>query len=227
MMPWVVWGVSSGTSTSRETEHHSKMTRGQSNLPRAQHLKMWKQFGGLCMRIVGETLRSFLQSLMCHMEQCRQFSRVIWTCTALLQSSFPGLSPPNRKSTVLQFVKSFVSVPWMTYPSCWGSSLGMRVGSTGMIPRLNSLHNGRAQDPQDRRRRGRAAVQPRACSSCFSTFEGLCTMNLPPKARPWTPSSTAMFFTVWGRTFGKNDLNCGMWAICCSMMTMHPLTELS
>ena len=30
---------------------------------------------------------------------------------------------------------------------------GMRVGSTGMIPRLNnSLRNGRVQDPQDRRR---------------------------------------------------------------------------
>ena len=35
--------------------------------------------------------------------------------------------------------------------------MGTRVGSTGMIPKLNnSLRNGRAQDPQDRRRRGRA-----------------------------------------------------------------------
>jgi len=94
----------------------------------------------------------------------------------------PRLLTPNKKSTVLQFVKSFVSVPWMTHPSCRGSSLGTRVGSTDMIPRLNkSLRNGRAQDPQDQRRRGRAAARPRACSSCFSTFEGLCVMNLPPR----------------------------------------------
>ena len=37
----------------------------------------------------------------------------------------------------------------------------------------------------------------------FSTFEGLCTMNLSPKARPWTPSSTAMFFAVRGRISSK------------------------
>jgi len=78
------------------------------------------------------------------------------------------------------------------------SSLRTRVGSMGMIPRLNNSHNGRAQDPQDRRRRGRVAVWPRACSSCFLTFEGLCTMNLPPKARPWMLGSTAMFFAIWG-----------------------------
>jgi hypothetical protein len=36
-MPWVVWGVSSGTCASREAEHHLKMTRGQGDLPRAQH----------------------------------------------------------------------------------------------------------------------------------------------------------------------------------------------
>jgi len=228
MRPWVARGVSSGTRASREAEHHSKTTRGQGDLPRAQRLKMWKQFGGLCMRIVREPLRTLLQLLMCHTEQCRQFSHVIWTCTALLQSSCPGFWPPNKKSTVLQFVKSFVSVPWMTHPSSRGSSLGKRVGSMGMIPRLNnSLRNGRAQDPQDQRRRGRAAAWPRACSSCFSTFEGLCTMNLPPKARPWTPGSTAMFFAVWGRIFSENDLNCGARAIRCSMMTMHPLTELS
>ena len=53
-----------------------------------------------------------------------------------------------------------------------------------MIPRLNnSLRNGRTQDPQNQRRRGRAAVRPRSCSSCFSTFEGLCTMNLSPEGQ--------------------------------------------
>jgi hypothetical protein len=45
MMPRVVRGVLSGTHASREAEHHSKTTRGQSDLPRAQHPKMWKQFG--------------------------------------------------------------------------------------------------------------------------------------------------------------------------------------
>jgi hypothetical protein len=55
----------------------------------------------------------------------------------------------------------------------------------------------------------------------------VCTMNLPLKARPWTPSSAAVFFAVLGRTFGENDLNCGARAIGCSMMTVHPLTELS
>jgi len=39
--------------------------------------------------------------------------------------------------------------------------------------------------------------------------------------------STAVFFAIRGRIFGENDLNCGAWAIGCSMMTMHPLTELS
>ena len=65
------------TRASREAEHHSKTTRGQGELPGAQHLQMWKQFGGLCMRIVGEPLITLLQSLLCHTEQCRQFSRVI------------------------------------------------------------------------------------------------------------------------------------------------------
>jgi hypothetical protein len=95
--------------------------------------------------------RTLLQSSMCHTEQCRQFSRVIWTCTALLQSSCSGSWPSNGKSIVLQFVKSFVRVPWVTHPSCRGSSLGTRGGSTGMIPILNNcLRNARTQDPQDR-----------------------------------------------------------------------------
>ena len=69
-----VW---SGTRASKEAEHHSKVTRGQGDLRRAKHLTMWKQFGGLCLRIVGEPRRTLLQSLMCHMEQYRQFSHVI------------------------------------------------------------------------------------------------------------------------------------------------------
>jgi hypothetical protein len=53
MTPCVVRHVSSGMSSSREAEHHSKTMRGQGDLPPAPPLKMWKQFGGLCMRIVG------------------------------------------------------------------------------------------------------------------------------------------------------------------------------
>ena len=113
-------------------------------------------------------------------------------------------------------------------PLATASSLGTRVGSMGMFPILNnSLLNGRAQDPQDRRRRGRAAVRPRACASCFSTFEGYAPWIGPRRPDRELPSSTAMFFAIWGRTFGENDLNCGARAIGCSMMTKHPLTELS
>jgi hypothetical protein len=69
-------GISSGTRASREAEYHSK-TSVQGEPPRAQNLKMWKQFGGLCIRIIGELLRTLLQSLMYHTEQCTQFSCVI------------------------------------------------------------------------------------------------------------------------------------------------------
>ena len=62
MRPCVVRRVSSGTRASREVEHHSKTSQGV--LPRPQPLKMWKQFGGLYMRTVGEQLRRMLQLLM-------------------------------------------------------------------------------------------------------------------------------------------------------------------
>jgi hypothetical protein len=116
----------------------------------------------------------------------------------------------KRNENILWFPLDLLhSVKAATLSLVAASSLGTRDGSTGMIPRLNNiLHNGRAQDPQDRRQ-GRSAAWPRACSSCFSTFKWLCTFNLPPKARPWMLSSTAMFFAVWGRTFGENDLKCG------------------
>jgi len=57
MRPCVVQRVSVGTRASREAEHHSKTMRGQGDLPLAQPLNIWKQFGGLCMMIVGEQLR--------------------------------------------------------------------------------------------------------------------------------------------------------------------------
>ena len=96
MRPCVLRCVSSGTRASRDAEHHSKTTRGQGDLPRAQPLKMW----------------------------------TIW---------------------------------WLVH--------------------------------EDRRR----------------TIKEIA----------------AVFFAVWGRTFGEKDLNCGARAIGCSMMTTHPLTELS
>ena len=69
-------GVSSGTRVSREAER-SKTTRGHGDISRSHHRKMWKQFLGLCIRIVEEPLMILLQSLMCHTELCGQFSCVI------------------------------------------------------------------------------------------------------------------------------------------------------
>jgi hypothetical protein len=82
---------------------------------------MWKQFRGLCMRIILRTIKDIativnvpywtVQTILtCDLN--------IWT---LLQSSYTGFRPPNRKITVLKFVKSFVSMPWMTHPSCTAS----------------------------------------------------------------------------------------------------------
>jgi len=99
----------------------------------------------------------------------------------------PRLLTPEQKGHRVEICEELRqhAMPWMTHPSCRGLLLGMRVGSTGMIPRVNnSLRNGRVQDPQDRRRPGRATARSKACSSCFSTLEGLCIMSLSPKARP-------------------------------------------
>ena len=133
MRLWVVRGVSSGTHSSREAEHHSKTTRVQGEIPRAQHLKMWKQFGGLCMRIVGEPVRTLLQSLMCHTEQSRQFSRVIWPCTALLQSSCPGFWPRRERAPCCNLWSASSACPgWpilRVEVHHWGRELGLRVWS--------------------------------------------------------------------------------------------------
>ena len=43
--------------------------------------------------------------------------------------------------------------------------------------RSNSLLSGRAHHLHDRKRRGRSAVPPSACSSSFSTFAALCIKN--------------------------------------------------
>jgi hypothetical protein len=231
--PWGVWGFSSGTRASREAEHHLK-TRGQGDLPWAQHLTMWKQFGGLCTRIVGEPLRTLLQSLMCHtiVNVSHGTVQTILTCDLNMHrvaaKFIRRLLTPEQKEQRVAICQelhqravddpSFMSRVITGDESC---------GSVGMIPKLNnSLHNGGAQHPQDQRRRGSATARPRTCLSCFSTFEGLCTMNLSLKARLWTHGSTAMFFAVWGKTFGENDLNCGARTIGCSVMTVHALTEL-
>ena len=133
MRQWVVRGVSSGTRASREAEHHSKTTRVQGELPRVQHLKMWKQFGDLCMRIVGESLRTLLQSLMCHTEQSRQFSRVIWTYTALLQTSCPGFWPRRKRAPCCNLSRASSACPgWpILYVEVHhsGRELGLRLWS--------------------------------------------------------------------------------------------------
>jgi hypothetical protein len=62
----------------------------------------------------------------------------------------PRLLNPEQKEHRFAICQELCSMPWMIHPSCRGSSLGMRVGSMGMIPRLkNSLRDGRAQDLQD------------------------------------------------------------------------------
>ena len=93
-------------SRARCFEWHARFKRGRTSLEDDERSgrtstssspKMWKQFGGLCMRIVGEPLRTLLQSLMCHTEQCRKFARVIRTCTALVQKFVPRLLTPEEK----------------------------------------------------------------------------------------------------------------------------------
>ena len=131
MRPWFVRGVSSGTCASREAEYHSKTTSGQGDLPWAQHLKMWKQFGGLCMRIVGQPLRTLLKSLMCHTEQSKQFSLVIWTCTALLQSSCPGFRPQRERAPCCNLSRASSACPGWPILHVkvhhWGWELVLRV----------------------------------------------------------------------------------------------------
>ena len=133
MRPWVVRGVSNCTHASREAEHHSKTTRGQGDLPRGQHLKLWKQFGGFCMRIVGEPLRTFPQLLMCHMEQSRQFWRVIWTCNALLQSSCSGFWPRRERAPCCNLSRASSACPGWPILHVevhhWGRELSLQVWS--------------------------------------------------------------------------------------------------
>jgi hypothetical protein len=91
----------------------------------------------------------------------------------------PRLLTPEQKEHRVAIYQELCQRALDDPSSCRGSSLGTRVGSTGMILTLNnSLRNGKAQDPKAQRRRDRTAARPRACS-CFLTFKGLCTMNLP------------------------------------------------
>ena len=52
------------------------------------------------MRTVGEPLRTLLQSLMCHMEQCREFSRVIRTCTRWCKVRTQASDPQQKEHRV-------------------------------------------------------------------------------------------------------------------------------
>ena len=123
-------------------------------------------------RLVHEDRRRIIKDIASIVNVSYGAEQTILTCDLNIHrvaaNFVPRLLTPKKKSTVLQFVKSFFSVSWMTHPLCRGSSLGTRVGSTVMIPRLNnSLRNERTQDPHDRSRRGRAAARPRACSFVF------------------------------------------------------------
>ena len=128
------------------------------------------------------TIKGIAKSLMCHTEQCRQFSRDL-SIHRVAAKFVPRFLIPEQKEhriVICQELhqRAVVNPTFMSWVIT-----GTRVGSMGIIPRLNNSHrNGRAQDPQDRRR-GRAAVRPKACSSCFSRCEELRTMNLSLKAR--------------------------------------------
>jgi len=106
-------------------------------------------------RLVHEDRRTTIKDIAEIVNVSYGTEQTILTCDLnmhrLAAKFVPRLPTPKRKSTVLQFVKSFVRVSWMTHPSCQSSSLGMRVGSTGMTPRLNnSLHNGEPRIPKNK-----------------------------------------------------------------------------
>jgi len=117
--------------------------------------------------------------------------------------------------------------PWMTYPSCRGSSLRTS-WVYGYDPETKQQSS---QWKSPRSPRKKKARQSRSTTNSmlivFFNIQGIVHHEFAPKAGPWTPGSTAVFFAVWGRIFGKHDLNCGAQAIGCSIMTIHPLTELS
>jgi len=60
-------------------------------------------------------------------------------------------------------------------------------------PRIPKTEEGEAEPQRDQEHAHRVFQHLRDCAPW------IC----PPKARPWTPSSAAMFFAVWGRTFGE------------------------
>ena len=140
-------GVLSGMHASRAAEHHWMTIRGLGDLPQAQPPKIWKQFGDLCIRIVRDPLTSLLPWLMCHTEQCMAVKFV------------PRLLSPDQKELCAESFKISISVPWITQPSCQGSSLGMRHVSMGTTYRpTNSLCSGRAQHLHDRRTQDRSVT---------------------------------------------------------------------
>jgi len=100
-------------------------------------------------RLVHEDRRRSIKGIATIVNVSYGTVQTIFTCdlnmNRVAAKFVPRLLTPEQKEHLSQFVKTFVSVPWMTNPSRRGSSLGTRVGSMGMIPRLNnSLRNGRA-----------------------------------------------------------------------------------
>ena len=221
MKLWIVQGVSSGTRFSREADHHSKTTRGKVELPRAQQLKMWKQFGSDWMRIVGEPLRTLLQSLVPY-----RTVQTVLTCYfnmhRVAEKFVPRLLTPEQRAPCCNLSRASSACPGWPIVNVEGQHWG-RVGSTGMIASLNKSSQWKSQgSPRPKTARQSSS----ATKSMLNVFEGLCTMHLPLKARPLPPCSTAMFFAVWRRTFGENDLNRGARAIGFSMI-MQLATEVS
>lgn len=126
--PWVMWGVLSGMHASRETKHHFKMTRGQGGLSWVQHLGNVEA----TWQLVHEDRPRIVKNTAAVIKVSYRTVQAILIHDLNIQRVVGQLVPshlPKGESTVLQSFKSFVSMPWITHPSCRGSPLAMRVGS--------------------------------------------------------------------------------------------------
>ena len=183
MRPCVVRHVLSGMRASREAEHHSKTTRGQGDLPRSQPLKMWIQFGGLCMRrtikeiaaIVNVLYGTVQTILTCDLNMFRVAAKFVprflttetkehrvAICEELRQRA---LDAPSFMSRVITGDESWVYGydPETKHQSSQWKSPG---------------------SPRPKKARQSRSALKSMLIVFFDIIEGLCTMNLSPKARP-------------------------------------------
>ena len=77
-------------------------------------------------------------------------------------------------------VKIFISVPWMTQPSCQGSPMGTRLGHDPETNQQSSQWKSLTAPCPKKTRQVRSAKRLRACSSFSSTFVGVFTVNSSP-----------------------------------------------